>query len=188
MIEQLIKEVEKSLDNECYFAALTLALTLPDACGKAEYRTKCNKKRYMDWCKKYIDICTPSTSPYAADMLYLSNEILYQLRCDMLHQSTPGVEKKEIKEEERCQVDEFVLSYHAKDIFSENGLSMVSYGANMQVVYKKYKIGIEYLCYKLCKSAQEYYENNKDKFDFINYHLEDLKEEDYYESTISNVQ
>ena len=32
-----IDEIEKSLENECYIAALALALTLPDICGKAEY-------------------------------------------------------------------------------------------------------------------------------------------------------
>ncbi len=32
MIEKLIRDINKSLDNDCYFAALLMALILPDIC------------------------------------------------------------------------------------------------------------------------------------------------------------
>ncbi len=37
MILRIIDEIEKALNHDLYFAALNLALTLPDICGKAEY-------------------------------------------------------------------------------------------------------------------------------------------------------
>lgn len=37
MILRIIDETEKALSHDLYFAALNLALTLPDICGKAEY-------------------------------------------------------------------------------------------------------------------------------------------------------
>lgn len=37
MIERLIEDVNKALDAEAYMAALSLSLTLPDICAKAEY-------------------------------------------------------------------------------------------------------------------------------------------------------
>ena len=35
MILRIIDEIEKALNHDLYFAALNLALTLPDICGKA---------------------------------------------------------------------------------------------------------------------------------------------------------
>ena len=32
---RLIDDINRALENEAYFAALALALTLPDICGKA---------------------------------------------------------------------------------------------------------------------------------------------------------
>lgn len=37
LIEQIIKEINTCLKNGCYIVALTIALTLPDICGKVEY-------------------------------------------------------------------------------------------------------------------------------------------------------
>lgn len=35
MVNRIIEEIQKSLKQENYLAALTMALTLPDICGKA---------------------------------------------------------------------------------------------------------------------------------------------------------
>ena len=37
MIYKIINEIKSALINEEFYAALALALTLPDACGKAEF-------------------------------------------------------------------------------------------------------------------------------------------------------
>lgn len=44
MLLSLIDDMNKALDNDCFFSALSLALTLPDICGKAKYPTDGNKK------------------------------------------------------------------------------------------------------------------------------------------------
>lgn len=36
MINRIISEISAALSNKLYLSALTLALTLPDTCGKAE--------------------------------------------------------------------------------------------------------------------------------------------------------
>lgn len=53
MMLQLIDDVNKALDAECYYSALALALTFPDICGKAEYPQK-NTNRYKDWYDEHI--------------------------------------------------------------------------------------------------------------------------------------
>ena len=40
MVDQLVKEIRKALENELYFVALNSALTLPDICGKVAYPNK----------------------------------------------------------------------------------------------------------------------------------------------------
>lgn len=56
-MQQLINDVNKALDAECYYAALSLVLTFLDICGKVEYPQQKVLK-------------TP----------YLSGEVVYSLR------------------------------------------------------------------------------------------------------------
>ena len=59
------------------------------------------------------------------DMPYLSEEIIYNLRNSLLHQSTPNIEKSTIHES-RCRVDKFELVITGED--GTNGdLSEVAY-------------------------------------------------------------
>ena len=37
MIERLVNEIKTCIENKCYISALTMAITLPDICGRAEY-------------------------------------------------------------------------------------------------------------------------------------------------------
>lgn len=65
---QLIDDVNKALDAESYYSALTLALTLPDICGKAEYpQEKSTAKRYKDW---YDEQASLRTMPQHANALF----------------------------------------------------------------------------------------------------------------------
>ena len=104
-------------------------------------------------------------------MPYLNEEIIYSLRNCLLHQSTPNVEQSKIHES-RCKVDKFELVITGED--GANGdLSMVSYGKDMNIVRRELKVHISHLCYILCTAAEDYYKNNKEKFDFIKYSIED---------------
>lgn len=179
MILQLVDDVEKALSNGCYFSALALALTLPDACGRAEYGENGIGKRYRDWCKNFC-ITDFADSKCSNDMPYLSEEVLYQLRCSFLHQSTPSIEPTKINEE-RCKIDknEFVLSI-SNEPFLDNGTSMVSYNIKeMKIAKRGYEISIDYLCHMICVAAAKYYKENKEKFSFINFRLIDKRKEDF---------
>lgn len=85
MIEQIVKEINICLENECFLSALGMALTLPDICGKAEYPTDGVTKRYIKWTNEYISAYEKDDSPYGIDMPYLSGEVLYNLRNAILH-------------------------------------------------------------------------------------------------------
>ena len=69
MMLQLIDDVNKALDAECYYSALTLALTFPDICGKAEYpKEKSTAKRYKDWYDDQIGRYEQSPCEQCRDM------------------------------------------------------------------------------------------------------------------------
>jgi hypothetical protein len=95
MMLQLIDDVNKALDAECYYSALTLVLTFPDICGKAEYpQERSTAKRYIDWYDKHIgkyEQC-PCEQYQNMPMPYLSGEVVYSLRNSLLHQGTPNID------------------------------------------------------------------------------------------------
>lgn len=170
LIDRIVHEIRMALSHELYLSALALALTLPDTCGKAEYPNEdYNGVRYKNWCSQYV-ITDRCDSPYGQDMPYLNEEIIYSLRNCLLHQSTPNVEQSKIHES-RCKVDKFELVITGED--GANGdLSMVAYGKDMNIVRRELKVHISHLCYILCTAAEDYYKNNKEKFDFIKYSIE----------------
>ena len=100
MINKLINEIEIALNNELYLIALNTALTLPDICGKAELRKSGNRKRYINWCNKYIKSLQTNVDK---SMPCLTAEIIYNLRCSLSHQGTPNIDKG-------LGIDRFVLT------------------------------------------------------------------------------
>ena len=175
MLTRIVNEIRSSIKNENYIAALSLALILPDICGKAEYPNEKNSKRYKSWYEKYVGYTERPADPYGADMPYSSSEVIYQLRCSLLHQGNPGIGANEIKniKEERCKVTHFVLTIN--DVF-DGGTSIVSYVGDDEIRERELKVNIVNICEKLCLVAEEYYKDNKEKFNFFEYEIEDLRD------------
>lgn len=171
MIEQIVKEINICLENECFLTALGMALTLPDICGKAAYPTDTVAGRYIKWTNEYISAYEKDDSPYGIDMPYLSGEILYNLRNTFLHQGNPNIDSSKVKNS-RCKVDEFNLVIGS--IFS-GGTSSVHYGGNQQVIYRRLDINIVNLCTKLTRTAEGYYRANQEKFNFFNCTIDDRR-------------
>ncbi len=171
MIYIICDEIKKCIDNECFIAAISLALTLPDICGKAEFPDKGNTARYITWYNKFIGKNICPNSPHGDDMPYLSGEMLYNLRNQVLHQGTLDVDSAEIKEE-RCKVDEFVITI--ADCF-DSGTSCVAYGAGFSITQRALEVNLIQLCSMLCRAAKEYYSDNAEKFNFIQYQLVDQR-------------
>lgn len=110
MLIRIIEECEKCMENECFIAALALALTIPDICGKAEYPAeKKNKNRYINWYDQNIGEIEKPAVPYGIEPPYSSGELVYSLRNSMLHQGTLNIDQSKITED-RCKVDKFVLT------------------------------------------------------------------------------
>lgn len=108
LLYRIIDDINRSLDNDAYLAALTLALTIPDICGKAQYPDKGIGFRYKAWYDEHVgayERC-PCDKCKESDMPYLSGKVIYSLRNSMLHEGSPNVDSKII--------DEFVLVIEKK--------------------------------------------------------------------------
>lgn len=178
MIEQLIADVNKALDAEAYMAALSLVLTLPDICAKAEYGSMLgNKKRYIKWFDEYIGKSEkPPHYDNCPEMPYLSGEVVYQLRCSVLHQGAPNIDKSKIIEEP-CKIDHFTLIIERKnpfDIYSDSASVGGSfYDTDLSKSSRDYSVNIRRLCLVITLSAESYYKENESKFDFFDYRIEE---------------
>ncbi|WP_418846564.1 hypothetical protein [Phocaeicola sp.] len=177
-IERIFDDVEKSLNANCYFAALSLALTIPDICGKAEYPTETkNGKRYKDWYDRYIGVY--EIPPYNESVLeeykmpYLSGEVVYSFRNSLLHQGTPNIDNKRIREEAN-RVDRFIIKIQQKnqyDSYGDSGSQSMDFKG--KVIERTYTVNIRRLCLILCRTGKGYYKENRDKFSFFNCYIQD---------------
>lgn len=165
MIEHLVNEIERCLKNDLQIAALTMALTLPDTCGKV-YRPKAhNHERYISW---YDDHVLASKSELIGDTskkLLISGNVVYKLRCTMLHESNPTV----VGTEEN--ITQFSLIWcpvsRCSRVPIERCIELDENGAPQQ---QAISIDIVSLCQDICEAALLYYRKNKEHFSF-NYRI-----------------
>ena len=174
MVNRIVDEVTACINSECFVAALALALTLPDICGKAEFPNDSVGQRYIQWYDKHIGQYEKPNLKGADDMPYPSGEVVYSLRNSMLHQGTPNVDSAKIKEDS-CKINHFTLLI--ADV-RDGGSSNVSVKANGEYAHRALSINAVNLCFKLCSVAKSYYNDNKEKFDFFEYDIDDRREKD----------
>lgn len=172
MVHRIINEIEVALDNDCYIVALMGALTLPDICGKSAYpNLERVGDRYKRWCDTYIYPKIQHTDKKDKDLdcgiTPLSGEIIYSLRCYLLHQGSADIEC------EKCKVEEFELLIQPKNEF---GIYIDNFGAiwsNDDFEHRKrhMRLHVRNICRDLCTAAESYYQNHNDEFEFINYKI-----------------
>lgn len=167
MINKLIGEINQALDNNLYLIALNTALTLPDICGKAEYPAESkSSNRYKKWYQKYIGKYEQCSRDKENNIRfpYLSDNIIYQLRCSLLHQGNPNIGKRS------TSINNFKLLIEEK-----NNLDIYVDSASLERYFntckKTYIVNVRRLCYILCTTAKQYYIENKEKFNFFNYSI-----------------
>ena len=163
----VLDQIKILLECEHYIAAITLALTVPDKCGKIEYpEIKSSKERYVKWydthcwCDGYCVINNPSISE--DELPNVDGAFIYQLRCEMLHENTTELDYSKL--EDKNKVDEFqlILADSSEDIFSVFASGIINGEKRLA------RIRLIDLCQLICYAANEYYEGNKEKVDSSN--------------------
>ena len=93
----LRESIEKSLKTENYYAALAVALALPDICGKLEFPQKGSGERFKDWFNKYLQSkyqLTTGETQYTT----LNATDCYALRCSFLHEASDDITSQHARE------------------------------------------------------------------------------------------
>lgn len=168
MVQRIVDDIRGALDNDLYFVALCTALTLPDICGKAEYPNERNSgKRYIDWYDKEIGYYEKNSHQTTdEEMPYLSGRVIYNLRCSLLHEGNPNVDNEKLTcKNASLPIDHFVLKVEKKkelDIYSDStGISNL-----FEQHRREYTMSIRRICLIMCCVAENYYNENKEKFHF----------------------
>lgn len=173
MLLKLIEDMKCALNANCYLAALSIALMIPDICGKAEYPTKGTGFRYKTWYNTYIGNLMKDPEDDYSDiaMPYLSGEVVYSLRNSFLHQGTPNVDKDKIQEDQN-KLDSFELIIENRRPFD----IYVDESSVLDDSKRIYRVNIRGFCTIIDFVATTYYENNMDKFNFFEYKVIDLRD------------
>ena len=97
-MKQLISAVTKALENENWYAALYLALTLPDVCGNIQHPELKTEKRYVQWFDEYLsDKYIHEVGANREKLTFLSAEDCYALRCSLLHEGIDVISHQRCK-------------------------------------------------------------------------------------------
>lgn len=166
LINKLVEEIRKSLDNDIYLSALIIALTLPDICGKAAFPNYKPSDRYIKWYDDYIGQYEMTEGFNIDGIPYTSGLIIYNLRNSLMHEGNPNINEK------TCDIQEFELLLEDKN---KQSIYMGSAGVRTEFVdnevvsvTKRLCINVRQICFKICACAEYYYKENKEKFDFFN--------------------
>ena len=165
MVDRIVRDIRGALDNNLFFAALNSALTLPDICGKAEYPSeRSSKRRYIDWYDKEIGLYEKNPRQNGQEeMPYLSGQVMYSLRCAMLHSGEPNINGDSVRQ--NTEIDKFTLVIQKAqpfDIYSDSSSIMDWAGEHI----RSYRMNVHRICLIICAVAEAYYRDNKDKFHF----------------------
>lgn len=165
MINKLIEQIGSAIANKLYIVAINTALTLPDICGKAEYPSLKTEKRYIEWCRKYMQFAeNPKSNEYNKSLLDLTAGTIYDLRCAMLH---AGSQKLRIIKKEKKIINYELICAPSKeyDLYSDTAITEFKMPI-IKPIKRTYKVGVCRLCSLLCAAAKMYYENNREKLVF----------------------
>ena len=118
-MERFVESIEKSIETENWYGALTLAITLPDICGRLNNPKWGSQKRFEKWFNKYMHHHYKS-SFHSEGFTFLSGSDCYALRCAFLHEGTDDVTRQRAREvvskftffttgSHRCMVDDVLV-------------------------------------------------------------------------------
>jgi hypothetical protein len=92
-MENLFSAIEKAVDDENWYAALSLSMMLPDICGRFAYpKMSADKSRYVKWFDD--NLLATYTARIGANRdihVFLNGGDCYALRCALLHNGTDDI-------------------------------------------------------------------------------------------------
>lgn len=98
-MQPFIDSIEKSLETENWYAAIAVALTLPDICARLEDPAKRGGrgKFYIEWFDRYLKNEYEMTL-HGAATVFLSGQQCYALRCAYLHAGIDDISNGQVQD------------------------------------------------------------------------------------------
>ncbi len=99
-MNDLIKALEECLHSHNWHAALFVALSLPDICGKIETPLiNSSQQRYAEWFNKYVSSSYKNiNSRTGQENIFLSGKDCYALRCAYFHEGVDDITMQRARE------------------------------------------------------------------------------------------
>lgn len=144
-MERFTQAIVTSIESENWYAALTLALTIPDICSRLSNPDLAQKsqKRYVKWFDEYI--LHHYESPFhGKGFTFMSGGDCYALRCALLHEGRDDITSQKARRE--------VLS---KIIFSTTG----SHRCQINGVLI---LNLQAFCSEICQGVQSWNQDYKE--------------------------
>jgi len=160
MIAYYVGDIRRCLENECWFAALSLALALPDICGMAEFPDRTVTERYITWYDRHVgqELCSDGMADRTP---YPSGEVVYNLRNTFLHQGSPTINSDKVKTP-RNQVDQFILMLGDGSKIHTMAMAVET----LDTAVRTLLVDVSFLCGALCDAAESYSREHPEAFHF----------------------
>lgn len=98
-MQHLIHAIRAAVKDRNWYAALVLALALPDICGRLQSPGSRPGVRYAAWWERYAMPKYMGSKPGADDLVpYLSGADAYALRCAFLHEGSDDITAQHARE------------------------------------------------------------------------------------------
>lgn len=177
-ISNYTKSIKKSLESENWYAALALALTLPDVCSKLEFPTRIPSARYIDWFNEYLSGKYTVNPRLQTDnkTVIVSGRDAYAFRCAFLHEGESNLSNHPKRENLTDFVfvvpgEEYVIQDNTNNtnLPPERRLKRVSnlhkklYSINDKEYSKSFVVlRVDEYCLDLCIAGEEWAQRVKD--------------------------
>ena len=148
-ILNLKEAVETSVAEENWYAALALALALPDICGKLENPVITSQKRYIAWFDKYL-LKIYTLSLFGNTTVFLNGSDLYALRCALLHEGSEDISSQRAKQ----TLDTFIFSIEESHQLLINNTILI--------------LNVTKFCQEVCVAVEEWFNDVKNDVDIMN--------------------
>lgn len=97
-MERFTTAVQMALTNKNWYAALSLALSLPDICGKLDNPSMKSQARYTTWVQEWlVPLYTSEIGAPGTQHVFLSAEDCYALRCSYIHAGSDDISNERIR-------------------------------------------------------------------------------------------
>lgn len=155
-MKELIESLKTASAEKNWHAALFIALSIPDICGKFEYPDDNVGKRYKRWFENYLaKFYIHKIGAKKERIVFLNSSDCYALRCALLHEGSDDITTQRAKD----VLDSFIFSTTLSHLLK------IDNGEKMMLV-----LNVERFCIEMYSAATEWLETTSSSLKILQIH------------------